>query len=171
MSGQRTEVRACRPCGQLSPKPTCNIIVQCTSKLKHRLASIVSCERRERLRRAEKEKGYGVLRCMFRSPHLSVYFVKWSSIREARVPDLVDDLCGLDVILAPGTGHDGLDGTLADAVLELLGQSPVASRESLASPATFTAEHRCSNLLSTKQKTRDWLALDVWGKRGVALVV
>lgn len=101
----------------------------------------------------EAKEGYGAFWLhVFRSPHLSVYFVKWSSIREARVPDLVDDLCGLNVVLAPGTGHDRLDGALADAALELLGQSPVATGKGLARPTTFTAEHRCANLFDRATK-------------------
>lgn len=81
-----------------------------------------------------------------RKTGLSVYFVKWSCVGEARVPNLVDDLGGLYVILAAGPRHDGLDSPLADAVLELLRQCPVPASKSLTSPSTFTAEHGGSDL-------------------------
>lgn len=87
-------------------------------------------------------EGYGVAVLHGIAPHnLSVYFVKWSGVGVARVPDRIDDLRGVDVVLAPGTAHDGLDGTPADAGLELLSQRPIAAGEGLASPATLTAEH------------------------------
>jgi len=65
---------------------------------------------------------------------------------EARVPDLVDDLDGVHVVLARRPRHEGLDGAHPDAVLELLRQRPVAARKRLSCPSALAAEHGRADL-------------------------
>lgn len=77
---------------------------------------------------------------------LPVDFFKWSLVVETRVPDLVDDFGGLDVVFTRWSVHDGLDGSHPDAVLELLGEGPVSSGYGFSRPAAFTAEHGGSDL-------------------------
>lgn len=77
---------------------------------------------------------------------LSINLIERPRIRKAGIPDLVDDLDSLDVILAPGPRHDGRHGPRAHAVLELLRQPPVAPRHRLPSPPTLAAQHRGSDL-------------------------
>lgn len=89
-------------------------------------------------------------------PSLPIHFVKWSRVREARVPDLVDNLGGLLLVLAPRPGHNGLDGSLSNAVLKLLGQGPVAPREKLSRPPTLSAQHGGANLEYVSLAASSW---------------
>ena len=75
-----------------------------------------------------------------------IYLVEWPSVGEARIPDLVNHLGRLRLILAPRPRHDGVDGPPADAVLELLCNRPLPSGEGLSRETAFATEHGGADL-------------------------
>lgn len=71
---------------------------------------------------------------------LLVDLVERTGVLETGVPDLVNDLGGLYVILATWSVHDRTDGAVADAVLVLLGDGEVVADEELAGPSALAAQ-------------------------------
>ena len=76
----------------------------------------------------------------------SINPVKWPRIREARIPDFINHLCRLHVILAARSVHDRFNCPHSHAILVLLCYRPVTPRKEFSRPPAFSAQTRSSNL-------------------------
>lgn len=76
----------------------------------------------------------------------SIHFIEWPGIRKAGVPDLIDDLFCLSLVLAARARHDGADCPAAHTVLEVLCDGPVSPGEGFPRPATLATERGGADL-------------------------
>jgi hypothetical protein len=79
---------------------------------------------------------------------LLVDLVEWPRIRKTRVPNFVDNLHGLNIVLARWSSHHRFDCSCPYTILVLLCDRPIIPREELPRPSTLAAQTGCPNLSS-----------------------